>query len=54
MGGIWNSIVSVSDHGPFMSTFSADEALPGVLGIRETWPFISGEHGNKGLKMRGT
>ena len=30
------------------------EALPGVLGNRGIRPFISGEQGNKGLKLKGT
>ena len=30
------------------------EALPGVLGNRGIMPFISGEQGNKSLKLKGT
>ena len=30
------------------------KALPGVLGNRGIRPFISGEQGNKGLKVKGT
>ena len=31
-----------------------DEALPGVWGNRRIRPFISGEQGNKSLKLKGT
>ena len=31
-----------------------NEALPGVLGNMGTRPFISGEQGNKSLKLKGT
>ena len=30
------------------------EALPGVLGNREIRPLVSGEQGNKSLKLKGT
>ena len=30
------------------------EALPGVLGNRGIRPFISGEQGNKSIKLKGT
>ena len=32
----------------------SNEALPGVLGNREIRPFISGEQGNKSLKLKAT
>ena len=37
-----------------MAIHSIIEALPGVLGNRGIRPFISGEQGNKRLKLKGT
>ena len=34
-------------------TGDVNEALPGVLGNRGIRPFISGEQGNKSLKLKG-
>ena len=37
-----------------MLVANINEALPGVLGNRGIRPFISGEQGNKSLKLMGT
>ena len=37
----------------YLSIYLSDEAFPGILGNRGIRPSISGEQGNKSLKLKG-